>query len=188
MIGIPLGLLYANGVEWLVHKHVLHGLGARKESMWSFHWYEHHKASRKNEHLDDAYERPLTSWNPQSKEALALIVGVAAHLPLLPVAPFFTATVAYAAVNYYRTHKRSHMEPGWAREHLPWHYDHHMGPNQHANWCVTKPWMDVLLGTREPYVGTEREARDLAKKAASAARAPKATEAVAVAAPELVAA
>ena len=53
----------------------------------------------------------------------------------------------------------------WAREHLPWHYDHHMGPNQHANWCVTKPWADIVMGTREPYCGTEREAADNEKRA-----------------------
>ena len=27
MIGIPLGLLTANGVEWVFHNHVLHELG-----------------------------------------------------------------------------------------------------------------------------------------------------------------
>jgi sterol desaturase/sphingolipid hydroxylase (fatty acid hydroxylase superfamily) len=31
---------------------------------------------------------------------------------------------------------------------IPWHYDHHMNANQDANWCVTKPWFDYLLGTR----------------------------------------
>lgn len=43
---------------------------------------------------------------------------------------------------------------------MPWHYDHHMGPNQHKNWCVTKPWFDVIMGTRERYAGTPREAAD----------------------------
>jgi len=40
-----------------------------------------------------------------------------------------------------------------------WH-DHHMGPNQEANWCVTQPWFDYVMGTRELYAGTPREARD----------------------------
>jgi sterol desaturase/sphingolipid hydroxylase (fatty acid hydroxylase superfamily) len=81
------------------------------------------------------------------------------------VAPFFVLTSYYASYRYYRCHKRAHMDPAWAREHLPWHYDHHMGPNQHANWCVTRPWFDVLMGTREPYAGTERETRDVEKRA-----------------------
>ena len=45
-----------------------------------------------------------------------------------------------------------------------------MGPNQDANWCVTRPWFDILMGTREPYVGTEREAQDEAKRRKKAAR------------------
>ena len=32
MIGIPLGLLTANGVEWVFHKHVLHELGRNRAS------------------------------------------------------------------------------------------------------------------------------------------------------------
>ena len=44
-------------------------------------------------------------------------------------------------------HRRAHLQPEWARK-IPWHYDHHMNSNQDANWCVTKPWFDYLMGTR----------------------------------------
>lgn len=166
MIGIPLALFAANATEWLMHKYVLHGLGRDKRSFWAFHWYDHHRNSRRNGHVDHDYEKPLFSqWNGQSKEALALVATTLAAAPLLPVAPFFAGTMIYSAVDYYRKHKRAHLDPTWAREHLPWHYDHHMGPNQHANWCVTRPWFDHLMGTREPYVGTEREQRDLERRA-----------------------
>jgi hypothetical protein len=40
-----------------------------------------------------------------------------------------------------------------------------MGPDQDANWCVTHPWFDLVMGTREPYAGTERERADSAKRA-----------------------
>ncbi|HLU67831.1 MAG TPA: sterol desaturase family protein [Kofleriaceae bacterium] len=166
MIGIPIGLALANAGEWAIHRYVLHGLGRSRSSFWSFHWHEHHRNCRQNDSLDPCYRRPLTRWNAQSKEALALAAGTAAFLPLFPVAPLFVGTIAYCAVNYYRKHKRAHLDPGWAREHLPWHYDHHMGPNQHANWCVTRPWFDHVMGTRVPYAGTEREARDRARRAA----------------------
>ena len=73
----------------------------------------------------------------------------------------------FSAVRYYRVHKRAHRDPSWAREHLPWHYDHHMGPNQDANWCVTWPWFDWVMGTREHYVGTERDRRAPASVAVS---------------------
>ncbi|MCA9629630.1 MAG: hypothetical protein KC766_18270 [Myxococcales bacterium] len=170
MIGIPLALLAANAFEWAVHKHVLHGLGRSKRSFWAFHWHEHHGHSRKNAMFDPDYERPPLGWHAQGKELLALAAASAAVTPLLPVAPFFVGTAYYCAFNYYRVHKRSHLDPAWAREHLPWHYDHHMGPDQHKNWCVTKPWFDWVMGTREHYVGTEREEQDHAKAVARAER------------------
>jgi sterol desaturase/sphingolipid hydroxylase (fatty acid hydroxylase superfamily) len=165
MIGIPLGLLAANATEWLVHRHVLHGLGKKRESWWSFHWHDHHRSVRQNDHYDEDYAQPLHRSEGMWKEALALAAGAAAVAPLLPVAPFFVGAVWYSTVDYYRKHKRSHLDPEWARQHLSWHYDHHMGPNQNSNWCVTRPWFDDLMGTREVYVGTEREARDIARKA-----------------------
>jgi hypothetical protein len=172
MIGIPLGLFYANATEWLVHKYILHGLGRNKDSFWAFHWHDHHKAARRNEHIDESYEESLLSGGdtPQAREAFVLAAATAAHLPLLPIAPFFTATLVYSAMKYYKVHKRSHLDPDWARQHLPWHYDHHMGPDQHANWGVTHPWFDQLMGTRKEYVGTERETGDIQRKTDRAAR------------------
>ena len=170
MLGIPLGLLAANATEWLVHKHVLHGWGRKKSSFWAFHWHEHHRESRRADMIDPHYHRPVVGNHSQGKEALALVAGVALVAPLAPVAPFFVGTMVYSAINYYRVHKRSHLDPEWAREHLPRHYDHHMGPDQDANWCVTKPWMDDIMGTRKPYVGTEREKRDREKRARMLAR------------------
>ena len=101
---------------------------------------------------------------------LALTAASIAAAPLFPVAPFFTATLWYSAANYYRVHKKSHVDLDWAKRKLPWHYDHHMGPDQNLNWCVTRPWFDHLLGTRAPYLGTEREAKDAARKARLKAR------------------
>ena len=128
-----------------------------KKSFWSFHWHDHHNSSSKHGFYDTNYEMPLFSNSAPGKETLALTALVALHLPLLPVAPFFTATLCYGAYNYYQKHKKAHNDPEWARENLPWHYDHHMGPDQDANWCVTKPWFDEIMGTRIPYVGTEEE-------------------------------
>jgi sterol desaturase/sphingolipid hydroxylase (fatty acid hydroxylase superfamily) len=97
---------------------------------------------------------------------LGLVAGALVAAPLFPVAPFFTATMFYCSFDYYRKHKRAHLDPRWAREHLPWHVDHHLGPNQDANWCVTRPWFDHIMGTRKPWVGTEAEKEFLARKAA----------------------
>ncbi len=174
MIGFPLGLFAANAAEWVVHKYVLHGLARNKKSFWAFHWHEHHRDSRRNGFEDPAYERSPFAWNAQGKELLGLVAGTAPWLLVAGHAPWFVAGIAYSTVNYYRVHKRSHRDPEWAREHLPWHYDHHMGPNQHANWCVTKPWFDEIMGTREPFVGTEKELKQRSrhrKRERSATRA-----------------
>ena len=159
MIGIPLGLMASNFAEWFIHKHVLHGLGKNRKSFWSFHWHEHHRESRQNEMYDPQYVRSLLSWSPQTKEAAALAVGAVAMLPMFPIAPFFTGTVLYTMVRYYRIHKRAHIEPGWAKEHLPWHYDHHMGKDQNSNWCVTHPFFDHVLGTRKVFFPAATEER-----------------------------
>ena len=170
MLSILAGLLYANAVEWVLHKHLLHGLGRDRDSVWSFHFHEHHKASRRNDMIDADYDRALLGNHAQGKEALGLALLAVAHAPLLAVAPLFTATVWASGLLYYTRHRRAHRDAEWGREHLPWHYDHHMGPTQDANWCVTFPWFDLIMGTRKRYVGTPREARDRHTRAARAER------------------
>ena len=169
MIGIAVGLVVSNAVEWFAHRYVLHGLGQRRESFWAFHWHEHHRAARRHGFRDPDYERSVMGDHAQGKEAAVLVAATLATWPLFPVAPFFVGTVTFCAGEYYYKHRKSHLDPGWAREHLPWHYDHHMGPDQNANWCVTRPWFDNLMGTRKPYVGTELEAKHRARRAAAAA-------------------
>jgi sterol desaturase/sphingolipid hydroxylase (fatty acid hydroxylase superfamily) len=151
LIGIPAGLFAANASEWAVHKYVLHGLGRHKDSFWAFHWHDHHRAARKHGMYDAAYATPWRSeWNARSKEALSLVLATAPWALLLPIVPGFSAAVLYSNINYYLKHRRAHLDPAWANENLPWHVDHHLGPDQDANWCVTKPWFDILMGTRVP--------------------------------------
>ncbi len=177
MIGIPLGLLTANAAEWIIHKRILHGRGRDPASFWNFHMDEHHVATLRNQGRDPDYERSPLGWHAQGKELLGLAMLAVPVAALFPVAPFFTGTLFYSGFNYYRCHKRAHLDPAWARAHLPWHYDHHMGPNQDANWCVTKPWFDHVMGTRIPYVGTPQEAKDDARRALVAAERARAAAA-----------
>ncbi len=163
MIGIPLGLAVSNVFEWYFHKEVLHGRG-RHGGWWRFHLHRHHLNALRLQGYDPDYTRGFWRSEPQFKEVAGLVAVTLPFLPLFPVAPFFTGTVVYCAANYYRCHRKAHLDPRWARTHLPWHYDHHMGPTQEANWCVTRPWADVWFGTRKPYVGTETEAADEARR------------------------
>lgn len=159
MIGFPIGMLYSNAGEWFIHKYVLHNIGKNKKSFWSFHWHEHHREARRNDHVDPNYKRSIFGWNPQSKELVGIVGLGLVHAPLLPIAPFFTLAVWYSGYHYYKVHKKAHTDPEWARKHLPWHVDHHMGPDQNQNWCVSYPWFDHIMGTRHPYVMTPQEKR-----------------------------
>lgn len=168
MIGLPLGFLYANAVEWVVHKYVLHGLGKKKGSWWAFHWHEHHKTARRLGMSDPGYDAPIWDWSSRGKEAVGIFALMAVHVPLWSVAPVFTTGVWLSALNYLRRHKQAHADVEWGKQHMPWHYDHHMGRNQDANWCVSYPWIDWLMGTREPWLGTEQQIESDARRAAQA--------------------
>ncbi len=153
MIGFPIALVFANGFEWYAHKHLLHGTPRPGQPRYSpvptnmkSHW-AHHKIVRTTAYGDDGYREGLKNWRVRN-EVKSLLVLTAGTTLLFPVAPFFTLGTYYAAANYYYVHRRSHLEPEWGKKTIPWHYDHHMNSNQDANWCVTKPWFDYLMGTR----------------------------------------
>ena len=152
--GFIAGLIIANGFEWIAHKYVLHGthrVGQPRfspvpDSMKS-HW-EHHREVRKTDFSDYGYVEGIRNWRTRNEiMSLAVTVG-AAGLIFYPISKGMSAAAVYSACNYYYVHRRSHLQPDWAKKTIPWHYDHHMNSNQDANWCVTKPWFDYILGTR----------------------------------------
>jgi Fatty acid hydroxylase superfamily len=149
VFGLVAGVLYANAIEWVIHKYVLHGLGKRKGSTWAFHWVGHHRSSRRNRMVDPEYDAPFWNWNARGKEIAGILVVVLVHTPLVFWFPYFTLALWYSAFNYLRMHRKAHLDPEWAKRHMRSHYDHHMGRNQDANWCVTRPWFDWVMGTRE---------------------------------------
>lgn len=143
-----LALLYANLGEWLFHKFILHGLGKNVDSIWAFHFHEHHAICVKYVMFDPGYQQlNLLGWNAQTKELAVFVTVVLLHLPLLWVCPVFTLTLYASLSLYYFKHRKAHLDPVWAKEHLTWHYEHHVNPGS-GNWCVTWPWCDYLLGTR----------------------------------------
>ena len=156
MLGIPAALAVFGVGEWATHKYLLHGLGRDKRSRFAFHYHQHHQAVRRHGGYDPAYEGPVWSTPTQAREAIGLAVIALAHAPLLPVAPFYTSTLWYCLYRYRRDHRRAHLDPAWARDHLPHHYDHHMG-DQDKNFGVVWSWFDLVARTREIFIGTDRE-------------------------------
>jgi len=144
-----LGLLYANAGEWLVHKYILHALGKNPHSFWAYHWHEHHAVCVKNAMFDPGYKTlRLNIWNAQTKKLAVLAGIVLLHVPLFILLPLFTGVMYASLILYYYKHRKAHLDPVWGRRHLRWHYEHHLGENACANWCITWPWFDYLLGTR----------------------------------------
>ena len=152
--GFCVGLLLANGFEWVAHKYILHGTHRAgkpryspvPESMKS-HW-QHHREVRKMDFHDHAYVEGMSHWRTKNEIVSLAVVASAASLLFYPLSKGMAAAALYSAGNYYYIHRRAHLQPDWSRKKVPWHYDHHMNANQDANWCVTKPWFDYLLGTR----------------------------------------
>lgn len=58
-------------------------------------------------------------------------------------------------------HRRSHLEPEWAKKRIPWHYDHHMNSNQDANWCVTRHGLRLCHGHTRGFICYLKEANPL---------------------------
>lgn len=146
-----LGLLYANAGEWLMHKYILHGLGGNPQSFWAYHLKEHHAVCNKYAMVDPGYKKiNLMTWNTQSKELVVLIALVFLHFPLFLELPSFTSAIYLSLALYYYKHRKAHLDPFWAQQHLRWHYDHHLCTKSacNGNWCVSWPWFDYLLGTR----------------------------------------
>jgi Fatty acid hydroxylase superfamily len=172
MIGFPIGLIYANAVEWVVHKYVLHGLGKRKNSFFGFHWKNHHRNARRFAMLDPEYEKPIWNWESRGREVAPIALMALIHTPFIAVAPWFTAAVWYSSFNYLHKHKKCHVDVEWGKRHMRSHYDHHMGKDQDTNWCVTRPWFDWVMGTRVHFDEQSAEAEPRVRVALDGAAGP----------------
>lgn len=145
-------VIVGNFVEYIVHKYVLHGLGANKKSIWSFHWHEHHNIVRKNNGLDPSYNNKILSKGIHNKEIYSLLFGFLLILPILYISTAFFIGLTFHIFLYYFLHKQSHLNVNFCKKYMPWHYDHHMGKNQNLNWCVTFPLFDYVFKTRKKYL------------------------------------
>jgi len=129
-------------VHILLHK-------PKGRSRFKFHW-KHHGIARRNSNLDLDYKKAF--WQNETK--LTFIASLL-HAPLLVLWPPFGVVVTAYAVAYMLIHRQTHLHVDFFKRWMPWHYEHHMGRNQNANWCVMCPLMDHIMGTREKWLGKE---------------------------------
>lgn len=141
------GIVVANVGEWLIHRYVLHGLGKRRDSFWSFHWHDHHRSCRKNDFSDSKYDRFLPRGTSRLKEAFGLIGLLGVSSAIWPLSPGFSAGLLTSLVSYYVVHTTVHKYPEFGKKWFKHHYEHHMLGDQQHSWCVTFPLTDMIMGT-----------------------------------------
>ena len=138
---------YSHLLEYILHQ-ILHDF-KHAPFLFKYHFSRHHKISRKNNMKDESYDKIFKTSS--LFEIGSIFLGLVLHLPLFFIFPFFYAVLVFSAIQYYMMHRKSHIDVEWGKKNMPWHYEHHMGKNQDANWGVTTDWVDRLMGTRIRY-------------------------------------
>ena len=138
--------------ELISHKYILHGLGKKKGSWFSYH-INHHRVVRKD-YIDPDYKAGFFKSSPYRREVLSLFLLFMSNISLLWVWPMLFYWLAFFTVAYFWGHSKSHTNPKWGMKYMRWHYDHHRF-HEEGNWGVTSCFIDYVLGTR--YKGTYDE-------------------------------
>ena len=141
VLGLVLGLLYGNLLEYCIHDFIFHRLGRKKDSVWSYHLKGHHRLSRKNNFID------LTE---SKAETVGMMFLILIHLPLLYLSVGFWLGVTCYAASFKIVHGLMHKHPEFTKKYMKWHWDHHM-KDSNKNFGVVAPWADYLFGTRKKY-------------------------------------
>ena len=133
------GIIYANVVEYFVHRYLFHGRGKKRTSVFAFHLRDHHLTAKRNGFIDR---------KTSQVEAIGLPFLLATHAPVYFVSPaLFFGLVVYAAA-FGILHSYQHHHPAFTKKYFPWHWDHHM-KNQNKSWGVVLPLTDYITGTLE---------------------------------------
>ena len=144
VLQILLAWSYGHLVEYATHKHILHNHKKFKK-IFKRHFGTHHNISRKNDMYDESYKKLLSG--DIKFEFYGLLILLIIHLPVLFILPYFYATLLVSCAMYYTAYRKAHIDVAWGKKWLPWHAAHHMGQNQHMNWGIRLPIVDMLFGT-----------------------------------------
>ena len=136
---IILAWFYGHILEYFLHKYILHNRKIRVS--FRHHFRNHHKFARKNGFFDNRYEKFFSKNSFFEVGTLTLLAVL--HLPLLPFYPAAYFTLVWSVLMYYVIHRKMHLDPAWARRWTPWHFEHHMGKDQHDWWGVRLPIVDL---------------------------------------------
>ena len=82
-------------------------------------------------------------------EVYSLLIASFVHSPLIFIFPWSYATLIASLSIYYFVHRKSHIDVEWGKKWIPWHYAHHMNKDQHKNWGVRLPIVDMVFKTSD---------------------------------------
>ena len=134
-----LGFVFANFVEWAIHKYLFHGFGKRKNSMFAFHLREHHRNCLRNKNKDGRYT---------FREFMGIVFLLLITFPLFLVSQWFYYGMCLYGALFLIVHKIVHTQVEFGRKWFPWHYEHHM-KYPHYNMNVVIPIADHILRSRK---------------------------------------
>jgi len=133
------GIIYANMIEYSIHRYLFHGLGKKKNSMFAFHLRGHHLISRKNNFID---------LKISIFETIGVLFLMGTQLPVYFMAPpIFYGVVTYGVL-FIILHNYMHKNSEFAERYFWWHWKHHM-QNQNKSWGVVLPLTDIITNTLE---------------------------------------
>ena len=147
LLQVIVAWFYGHVLEYFLHK-IMHDY-KRFPFLFKHHFSVHHRISRQNEMRDESYDKIFEKSSLFELGGLSILLLT--HLPVVFFLPFFYITIVGCMCQYYWIHRKSHINVEWGAKKLPWHYNHHLGKNQDANWGVTTDWVDSLLNTRIKY-------------------------------------
>ena len=146
LIGLAIGLVWANAFEYFYHRYLLHHT---RGTLGKGHILHHITSGRENEveHLTFG-ESPLYVMLLFSTNGSPVILAdLLWRFPLAPgILLGFTAYFIAVEEIHWRIHRGGWLPPG-LRAAIPYHLDHHDIPEGRYN--VFFPLFDVLLGTAQ---------------------------------------
>jgi len=133
-------------IEWFAHKYILHNF--KIKSLSHYHFGRHHQQCRKNEgHDSDYLSFPPKKWETGIHEIVALVCATILSAPIILISGWLWTFLCIYMCLYYYLHRKMHIQPSWGKKWFPWHWKHHMGKDQNANWGVTNPIFDYIFNT-----------------------------------------
>jgi hypothetical protein len=163
LVTIPIAFVFANLIEWLAHKHLMHRRRRLLPVLFDRHTPEHHRAYRHDTMaIRDPRELRLVLIPAMGVLGIVLLATPAAFAASLVanenVGWLFLLTAATYVVGYELTHLCYHLPESSVVYRIPLvralrehHAGHHVpGQMQRFNFNVTIPLFDLIFGTIAP--------------------------------------